>query len=85
MGRLGCRMNNAGRSQFFDQIKHCLSVADVQLMMTKILQCPYQALLAPASVTRGAEENGPLIIVDAVDGKSLFVKEGSDFRADQPR
>ena len=48
------------------------------------MQLALEALLVPARVALRAEEDGALVVVDAVDGVAELAREvGADFRADQ--
>jgi len=83
MRGLGSCVDNYRWLQFLYQIQHTLAVADVELMMTKVWQGLHKPLLAPAGIPLRAEEDRPLVVVDTMDQKALFMEECSDLRADE--
>jgi hypothetical protein len=52
--------------------------------MLERLQVFLQPALVPTRVAGVAEEDGPLVVVDAVDLPTAGVEERADFRTDEP-
>ena len=83
------------RSQYFhlsrvsvetgDEVEHALAIADIEFVVMEIFDQLGEALLIPARVALRTEENGALVIVDAVDFPSKVGKMETDFRADEAR
>jgi hypothetical protein len=76
-------MYNGVRFQFLDKRMNSPPVPYIQFMMPKVGQPLHQALLAPASISMGPEEDSPLIIVDAMDQKSLVMEKTHYLRTDK--
>ena len=70
---------------FPDQREDAGAVADVELVMDETGDGPGQPLLVPAGVALRAEEDGALVVVDAVDLQARLMEIQRDLRADQPR
>jgi hypothetical protein len=76
-------MNNSLRLNLRDQAKYSLPVPDIDFMVVKLREILFQAPLVPASISGGAEENCPLIIVNAMDFMAQPVKIRTDLGSDQ--
>ncbi len=83
VGRLGGGVDDARRAQFRDQGEHAAAVADVEFVVDEVRQLSGEPVLVPAGVPLRAEEDGALVVVDAVDLPTEGMKEGRDLRADQ--
>src|SRR6185369_474421 len=70
MGRLGGRMDNAGRPQLPDELQYPLTVPYVHFVVTEVGQTFHKSLLTPAGASLGAEEKLPLVIVDPMHSKA---------------
>ncbi len=83
MGRLGGGVDDAIRLDLRDQGQDTRPVADVELMVSEPRDLTREALLVPTGIPRRAEKDGPLVVVDAVDGEALGAEEEAHFGADQ--
>ena len=79
MGRLCSGMDNARWSKFLYQVNDTLTVADVQFVVPKVRQHFHESLLTPSCITLRAEKYGPLIVVNTMNGESLFMEKCSNF------
>ena len=52
-------------------------------MVNEIFEVVFEALLVPAGVSLGAEEDRALVVVDAVDGVAELRKIDAEFGADE--
>ena len=66
-----------------EEVKHALTVADVELVVVEIFDQLGEALLVPTRVALRTEENGALVVVEAVDFPAEVGEMETDFRADE--
>jgi hypothetical protein len=82
--RLRGRMHDHIRPHGLDEIQDRLAIADIVVVVNEPRECPFEAALIPPSVARLSEENGALIVVDAVHVE--VVREiCADCRSDETR
>jgi len=68
----------------FDESLDALAVADVEFVVDEAGELGGEAALVPARITRRTEEDGALVVVDAVDGVAEFFREiDADFGTDE--
>ena len=72
-----------GGAYLLDQMENPLAVADIEFVMAKAGMILLQLLLPPSGIPLWAEEEGPLVIIDAMDNKAAPGKEFDCFRADK--
>ncbi len=72
---LGRRVHNGVGPNLFQEVKHSLAVANVQLVMHERLDQRLQSMLIPARITLGTEECRTLIVVDTVNLPTLCGKK----------
>ena len=78
-------VHDDGGPELPDQRQHAGAVTDVEFVMDESLEGFLQPALIPARVARRAEEDGPLVVVDAVDLIAELLREmGADLRTDEP-
>jgi hypothetical protein len=83
MRRLRCGVHDQRRPDLPDEGEDSRPVAHVELMVNEARDQPRQARLVPACIPLRPEKRRALVVVQAVDGESLFMKKEADFRADQ--
>ena len=66
-----------------DEIEDALAVADVEFVVVEVFDQLGQALLVPAGVTLRSEENGALVVVEAVDFPTEVGEVETNLRADE--
>ena len=74
----------SGRSSAI-RLEHSLTVADVELVVPERRKLSLEPLLVPARVALRPEEDGALVVVDAVDLIALVREVPAHFAADQAR
>jgi hypothetical protein len=67
MAWLGSRVNDGVGLDLGNQVYDSLTVSDVQFVVDESLEIFLEALLIPAGVSLRAEENGALVVINAVD------------------
>jgi len=70
---------------FSHEPQDAVAIADVEFVVGERPQRRGKPGLVPAGVAGGAEENGPLVVVDAVNPPAEGVEVGGDFAADEAR
>jgi hypothetical protein len=85
VARLSGGVNDGVGLQFGEQLDGAGPVADVEFVMLKRAERRFKPPLVPAGVARLPEEDGPLVVVDAVNSPAKGVEKRADFRADEPR
>ena len=78
-------VNNDVRSDRCNQRENAGTIANVKLVMVEPVERRDETALIPSRVTLRPEENGALIIIDAVYQKSLVREERTYFRSDKAR
>ena len=73
------RMNYGIRLYALEQFKHRRTISDIQFVVLKSRDRISQSLLIPASVALWPEEDGSLIVVDAMNLPALTCKVQADF------
>jgi Ni,Fe-hydrogenase maturation factor len=66
-----------------DEIEDALSIADVEFVVVEVFDQLGQAFLIPTCVALRTEENGALVIVDAMDFPSEIGEVETNLRADE--
>ena len=82
---LGRGVDDRGGLDRGDKPEHALAVADVEFMVCEGTQRCSEPALVPPRVAGGSEENGPLVVVEAVNPPSEGVEVGGDLAADEAR
>ena len=77
------RMHDRIRTDLHHKPEHALTIADVELMVREAQQLAFQALLVPAGVARGSEEDRSLVVVEAVDGITTAAEVAANLRPDE--
>jgi hypothetical protein len=85
MRGLGGGVDDDGGLDRLDEGEDAGAVADVELVVDEALEFLGQTLLVPAGVALRAEEDGALVVVDAVDGVAKRGEVDADFGADETR
>ena len=84
VGRLRGGVDDDGGRDGFDEGEDAGAVADVELVVDEARELGGETGLVPAGVAGGAEEDGALVVVDAVDGVAEFAGEiDADFGTDK--
>ena len=79
------RVDDRRRPQRLDQGQDAGPVADVELVVHEAGHVALEAGLVPARVARGSEEDGALVVVDAVHLVALGREVGAHLAPDQAR
>ena len=84
VGGLRGGVDDDGGADGFDEGEDAGAIADVEFVVDEAGELGGEAGLVPAGVARRAEEDGALVVVDAVDGVAEFAGEiDADFGADE--
>ena len=84
VGRLRGGVDDDRGANGFDEGEDAGAVADVEFVVDEAGELGGEARLVPAGVTGGAEEDGALVVVDAVNGVAEFARKvDADFGADE--
>ena len=60
-------MNDTCRPEFFDQFKDPDAVTDIKFVMFEVFEVSCQPMLSPARIALGAEKDGTLVVVQAMN------------------
>ena len=84
MARLRRRVDDDGWPDFADEGQDSGSIADVELVMNEPSQLAGEPLLIPPRITLWPEENGPLVVIDAMNAVPELAREiRANFRANE--
>ena len=81
--RLRRRVNDGRRTELVHQVQAPLPIANVQLVVMEPRQRLLQPLLIPAGIALRTEEDGALVVVDAMNLVSQVMEISTDLRPDQ--
>ena len=86
MARLSGCVDDGIRADFCDEIDHSLPIPNINFMMNEAGKLGRKTLLVPPRVTLRTEEDGTLVVIDAVDLITEFIGEVlADLGTDEAR
>ncbi len=83
MAGLGGGVNDGVGLEIGDKIENTLAIADVEFVVVEIFDQFGQTFLVPAGVALRPEENGALVVVEAVDFPTEAGEVQTNLRADE--
>jgi len=73
MAGLGGCMDNGIGSDLRDELENSLAVTDIEFVVDKALELSLEALLVPAGISLGTEEDGTLVVINSMDLVTEFL------------